>query len=269
MPGNDDFVRMVRFDLFDSTAPVSSSFLRDKLDVQESALARAIAVTRRRSTNNPEKNQVNIVCSELWEIASNILLKRNAKSILQTHTMKGIPTEDILLPVLAATLVALVEWTLVVFIGYQYGKYRAKRTLQKLVLKIRRLINYYWRSTATYEDIVKQAELAEGEYLLRHPEKSRLTIETETPIANSRAKSYTSAQMRAMSPFWGPSRVSTCPRGHPVYNVSTRNSDCQDQQTRRQLSEVVRLHNTLSPIDNALEHGTLKVVRKERSCKKL
>ena len=154
-------------------------------------------------------------------------------------TMEGIPTEDILLPVLAATLVALVEWTLVVFIGYQYGKYRAKRTLQKLVLKIRRLINYYWRSTATYEDIVKQAELAEGEYLLRHPEKSRLTIETETPSANSRAKSYTSAQMRAMSPFWGPSRVSTCPRGHPVYNVTTRNSDCQDKQTRRQLSEVV------------------------------
>lgn len=132
--------------------------------------------------------------------------------------MEGIPTGDILLPVLAATLVALVEWTLVVFIGYQYGKYRAKRTLQKLVLKIRRLINYYWRSTATYEDIVKQAELAEGKYLLRHPEKSRLTIETETPIANSRAKSYTSAQMREMSPFWGPSRVSTCPRGHPVYN---------------------------------------------------
>ena len=139
-----------------------------------------------------------------------------------------IPIEDILLPVLAATLVALVEWTLIVFIGYQYAKYRAKRTLQKLVLKIRRLINYYWRNTTTYEDIVRQAELAEGEYLLRHPEKSRLTIETETTSSKSRneSKSYTSAQIRGMSPFWGPSRVSRCPRGHPVCNVSTRNSDC-------------------------------------------
>ena len=59
MPGNDDFVWMVSFDLFDSAAPVGRSFLRDELDVQESALARAITVTRRGPTNNSEKVIIN------------------------------------------------------------------------------------------------------------------------------------------------------------------------------------------------------------------